>query len=76
MQIAFFMTPVIWKPDQLGADSIAKLPFNPFFDLLEIVRGPILGYRRRRMTWLGALVYSIVLCAHCPGRSSSAPAAG
>ena len=43
MQIAFFMTPVIWKPDQLSPTGIARLPLNPFFDLLEIVRGPILG---------------------------------
>ncbi|HEY0422236.1 MAG TPA: ABC transporter permease, partial [Rhodopila sp.] len=27
MQIAFFMTPVIWKPDQLGPDSASKLAF-------------------------------------------------
>src|SRR3984885_9465790 len=59
MQIAFFMTPVIWKPDQLGADSIANLAFNPFFDLLEIVRGPILGSNIAVTTWIGAVGYSI-----------------
>jgi len=63
MQIAFFVTPVIWKPTQLGADSIPNLAFNPFFDLLEIVRGPILGSGVAGTTWLGAIVYSIVLCA-------------
>jgi lipopolysaccharide transport system permease protein len=63
MQIAFFVTPVIWKPSQLGADSIANLAFNPFFDLLEIVRGPILGSEVAGTTWIGALVYSFVLCA-------------
>jgi lipopolysaccharide transport system permease protein len=63
MQIAFFATPVIWKPTQLGPDSIAKLVLNPFFDLLEIVRGPILGTSVTGMTWLGAVVYSIALCA-------------
>jgi lipopolysaccharide transport system permease protein len=63
MQIAFFMTPVIWKPDQLGPASIAKLAFNPFFDLLEIVRGPILGSAIAETTWIGALGYSVVLCA-------------
>ena len=63
MQIAFFMTPVIWKPDQLGADSIANLAFNPFFDLLEIVRGPMLGTDVAGTTWVGALVYSVGLCA-------------
>jgi lipopolysaccharide transport system permease protein len=63
MQIAFFMTPVIWKPDQLGPASIAKLAFNPFFDLLEIVRGPILGSPIANTTWIGALGYSVILCA-------------
>jgi lipopolysaccharide transport system permease protein len=62
MQIGFFMTPVIWKPDQLGPAGIAKLPLNPFFDLLEIVRGPILGSDVTAMTWLGAVGYSLVLC--------------
>ena len=63
MQIAFFMTPVIWKPNQLGGSGIEKLPLNPFFDLLEIVRGPILGTDVTLMTWVGAIVYSTALCA-------------
>ena len=62
MQIAFFMTPVIWKPSQLDASGIAKLPLNPFFDLLEIVRGPILGTDVSAMTWAGAIFYSVALC--------------
>ncbi len=61
MQIAFFMTPVIWKPDQLGPKA-AILPLNPFFDLLEVVRGPILGSPMSHMTWVGAVGYSSVLC--------------
>jgi lipopolysaccharide transport system permease protein len=63
MQIAFFVTPVIWKPTQLSPDSISNLAFNPFFDLLEIVRGPILGTGVTGTTWVGAVVYSIGLCA-------------
>jgi lipopolysaccharide transport system permease protein len=62
MQIAFFVTPVIWKPEQLGAAAAAKLPWNPFYDLLEIVRGPLLGSGVTEMTWLGALMYSLMLC--------------
>ncbi len=57
MQIAFFLTPVIWKPEQLGA-AAAKLPLNPFFDLLEVVRGPLLGQDPNLFTWAGALLYS------------------
>jgi lipopolysaccharide transport system permease protein len=63
MQIAFFVTPVIWKPDQLGPSGIANLPLNPFFDLLEIVRGPILGSGVSATTWVGAMIYSLSLCA-------------
>jgi lipopolysaccharide transport system permease protein len=63
MQIGFFMTPVIWKPEQLGPAGIEKLAFNPFFDLLEIVRGPILGSHIAGTTWVGAIVYSVALCA-------------
>jgi homopolymeric O-antigen transport system permease protein len=61
-QIMFFMTPVIWKPEQLGS-GVEKLPLNPLFDLLEIVRGPLLDTGVSGMTWLGALGYSAALCS-------------
>jgi lipopolysaccharide transport system permease protein len=62
MQIAFFMTPVIWKPEQLGPGA-RTLPLNPFYDLLEIVRGPVLGTGISAQAWVGTIVYSIILCA-------------
>ena len=62
MQIAFFITPVIWKPEQLGT-GVRYLPLNPFYDLLEIVRGPLLGQDPSLMTWVGAIGFSAVLCA-------------
>ena len=62
MQIAFFLTPVIWKPDQLGP-RVRLLPLNPFFDLLDIVRAPLLGEVPAAMTWVGAALYSVVLCS-------------
>ncbi len=61
MQIAFFITPVIWKPEQLGA-AAGKLFLNPFFDLLQVVRGPMLGENMTHHVWAGALFYSCVLC--------------
>jgi lipopolysaccharide transport system permease protein len=61
MQIAFFMTPVIWRPEQLGA-GVEYLPLNPFYDLLEIVRAPLLGTTPGMTTWLGAALYSLALC--------------
>ncbi len=61
LQILRFITPVIWKPDQLG-DYQVYLPFNPLYDLLEIVRGPLLGDHVAGATWIGAIVFSAMLC--------------
>ena len=61
MQIAFFVTPVIWKPEQLGAYR-GLLPLNPLYDLLEVVRGPLLGEGFAPLVWLGAAGFSAALC--------------
>ena len=61
MQIALFITPVIWRPEQLG-DYQFLLPFNPFYNLLEIVRAPLLGEHVAPSTWLIALGFSAALC--------------
>jgi len=61
MQIAFFLTPVLWEPQQLGRHAVL-LPFNPFFALLEIVRAPLLGHLPAVESWFAAIAYSLVLC--------------
>jgi lipopolysaccharide transport system permease protein len=61
MQIAFFMSPIIWKPSQLGPRAV-WLPLNPFYDMLEIVRAPLLGDTAPLLVWVAALAYSAVLC--------------
>ena len=43
MQIAFFLTPVLWLPGMLGRHAVL-VTFNPFYALLEIVRAPFLGH--------------------------------
>jgi len=60
VQIAFFVTPVIWKPQQLGAQAWV-LPYNPFYAMLEVVRAPMLGYPASVETWLMAVAYSLLL---------------
>lgn len=42
MQFAIFMTPVFWKADSIPARH-AVLVFNPFYHMLDAVRGPLLG---------------------------------
>ena len=62
IQMAFFVTPVIWKPQLVGAARQALLPWNPFFSLLEIVRAPMLGELPSVVVYLSALGYSLLLC--------------
>lgn len=42
VQIVFFVTPIMWKPELLGARS-HLMTWNPFHHLIEIVRAPLLG---------------------------------
>jgi lipopolysaccharide transport system permease protein len=62
MQIAFFVTPIIWKGNQVGKHA-ALLPLNPFYSLLEVVRRPLLSEQMGHIIWASALGYSVLLCA-------------
>jgi lipopolysaccharide transport system permease protein len=57
VQIAFFMTPVLWSPSLLHIDPDLLL-LNPFFALMEVVRAPLLEGGGSRLTWVAALVYT------------------
>ncbi len=61
MQMAFFVTPVIWRPELVGPARAWLLPFNPFYSLLDVVRGPLLGETPGKAIWLSAVVASLLL---------------
>ena len=62
MQLAFFLTPIIWLPEQLG-DRAAWLALNPFNAIMETMRAPLLGRPLDAMVWLHALGYTAALWA-------------
>jgi hypothetical protein len=43
MQVVFFITRIMYLPEQLAHRGVTVLKLNPFASLLEIVRDPILG---------------------------------
>ncbi|MDE8343431.1 MAG: ABC transporter permease [Acidocella sp.] len=62
MQIAFFITPVIWSPAILQHRGRVFLEtWNPFFDLLDIVRAPLLSTPISPAIWGIAVFYSVIL---------------
>ena len=61
MQIAFFITPIIWRKDSLG-DGAAWLVLNPFFCLLSVVREPLLNQHPGIYTWIALCLWTAALC--------------
>src|SRR4029077_11644156 len=43
IQIVFFLTPILWKPELLPPESRVIVDWNPFAVLISIVRDPLLG---------------------------------
>ncbi len=62
MQLAFFISPVIWKPELLGPQQYL-LVLNPFYDLMEVVRGPLLGAPPSWPIWAAAMLFTAMNCA-------------
>ena len=50
MQVAFFLTPILWKPEMLGRHAWS-VNFNPFYHFLEIMRAPLLGTPTSALSW-------------------------
>ena len=57
MQMAFFVSAIIWRPEQLKEQEYL-LDFNPFYTLLEIVRGPLLGEVPHLAVYVSAGLFS------------------
>jgi ABC-type polysaccharide/polyol phosphate export permease len=44
IQVAFFITPVMWGPEVLGPKNQFIVDANPFYAFLELIRQPLLGH--------------------------------
>lgn len=74
LQIVFFITPIFWLPDQAGTRRLLIVDSNPFFNLIELVRGPLLGHAPSTLNWtysLGLLVVGSIVALLVFGRFRS-----
>ena len=62
MQIVFFMTPIIWRPEQ-GRVASEFVFWNPFYHIIEVVRAPLLGLAPTAQNWTVTLSAIVVLGA-------------
>jgi ABC-type polysaccharide/polyol phosphate export permease len=59
LMVMFFITPVLWKPDQIPPGEHYLLSLNPFSAMLAVVREPLLGQLPTLYDWIAATVFSI-----------------
>jgi ABC-2 type transport system permease protein len=59
VQVVFFITPVIWKPDMLPGRALV-LNLNPFHHLIEILRAPLLGQVPAAEHWAAVGLVTLV----------------
>ncbi len=50
MQVAFFVTPIIWRPEDIKRDSLL-VDANPFHHFIEVIRMPLLGQPPAAASW-------------------------
>lgn len=61
LQIAFYLTPIIWMPGLLsGRRSFFFLEMNPFYHLIEVVRAPLLGSAPTLTNWVVSAALALV----------------
>ena len=63
MQIAMFVTPVFWRPDQLGPDLAWVLVGNPFAVMMQLSAEPLLGRMPPPEAWAAGLVVTLLSLA-------------
>lgn len=64
VQVAFYLTPIIWMPELLPERvGNSLLNFNIFFHFMELVRSPLLGDPIDSISWLVILCFTLVSLA-------------
>lgn len=59
IQVAFYITPIIYKPNALTRFSFI-VEWNPLAHLIELVRAPLIGVAPSALTWEVAIAMAVV----------------
>ncbi len=57
--VAFFLTPVMWRKEQLGQHTWAA-EINPIYHFMEVVRAPLLGQLPAPLSWPVVCLVTVV----------------
>jgi lipopolysaccharide transport system permease protein len=60
MQLLFFLTPIMFKPEQTQTKLVVLTRYNPLANLIEIMRAPLLGYVPDPHHYVMVLIYLLI----------------
>jgi ABC-type polysaccharide/polyol phosphate export permease len=63
LQLIFFITPIMWRTDQLSGARLELVTWSPIATLLRIVSEPMLGHVPRPSAYLVSILFIFVLIA-------------
>jgi ABC-type polysaccharide/polyol phosphate export permease len=59
LQVAIFVTPIFFMPEQLGGARAYFVGLNPLFHLVDIVRAPLIGKYATAESWAWTLALAV-----------------
>jgi ABC-type polysaccharide/polyol phosphate export permease len=60
VQVAFYLTPIIWPPQTLPEQAILIIDLNPFAHIVNVIRAPLLGEMPPALSWVVTGLLAIV----------------
>jgi lipopolysaccharide transport system permease protein len=66
IQVIFFLTPILWRPESLPADKLYFVTYNPFYAFIELIRSPLIGMRPTSYEMISVAIVTVVgilICA-------------
>lgn len=59
IQILFYVTPIMWKPNMLPTNNIL-LEYNPFVYLVDILKSPLMGDSPKIESWVISVIILVI----------------
>ncbi len=61
LQLAMFVTPIMWRPDQMGRKGAIFTALNPLYHNISLIRLPLLGQAPELVSWVFSVIFSCIL---------------
>lgn len=66
VQVLYFMSPVMWMPEFLPERARWVVDYNPFAQLLALIRDPLLDRAIDPLSWIVSGVFLLICLVICP----------